>query len=436
MIRVIAAIVAVFMLCSCSGLQFGVNELLSPPRLTARQAEIYDAIELAVGTDAFAFRYPRRGDNLSACVFNDIDMDGRQEAVVFYELAVNGVTSSWMSILCETDRGWMSRHQIPGEGGDIDFIAFEPVEDQSRNNIIVGWSGSGQDSYICKVYSYSDEAVNLSYEAEYDEILIQDVDKNGLDELLLCSGNRARNAVMSMAKFRAGRIVKTSEVKLPTSMTGYEKLTFGNLTAGLSAVFADLNAGDSEMTTFIAAIDTHNSIIDELKGEDIGIFETFDRPVPTVCCEDVNGDGLIDIPVSTLMPGYDDSDEQQPIYLTEYKTVKNGELVTSAAYIVNFAAGYQIKMPSEWKDRVTVKALTAANEWSFCIFNSSLHESVTELLRIKVVSPSDYQDKLETANYKTIAQKGVNSYQIYIPKGSYPGYSITEKRAESLFELL
>ena len=241
---------------------------------------------------------------------------------------------------------------------------------------------------------------------------------------------------MSMAKFRAGRIVKTSEVKLPTSMTGYEQLTFGKLTSGLSAVFADLKAGDSEMTTFIAAIDTENSIIDELKGEDIGIFESFDRPVPTVCCKDVNGDGLIDIPVSTLMPGYDDSSEQQAVYLTEYKTVRNGELVTSAAYIVNFAAGYQLKMPNEWKDRVTVKTLTDANEWSFCIFNKSLHESVTELLRIKVVSPSAYQDKFETADYKTIAQKGVNSYQIYIPKGNYPGYTITEKRAESLLELL
>ena len=124
MIRVIAAVLAVFMLCSCSGLQFGVNELLSPPRLTARQAEIYDAIELALGTDAFAFRYPRRGENLSACVFNDIDKDGRQEAVVFYELAVNGVTSSWMSILCENENGWKSRHQIPGEGGDIIQIVF------------------------------------------------------------------------------------------------------------------------------------------------------------------------------------------------------------------------------------------------------------------------------------------------------------------------
>ena len=434
--RVIAAVLAVFMLCSCSNLQFGVNELLSPPRLSQQQSEIYDAIELAVGTDAFKLKYPRRGENLSACVFNDLDNDGTQEAVVFYELTVNGVTSSWMSVLNQNGGKWKSRHQIPGSGGEIDFIDFAPVEQSGVNNIIVGWNPSGQEGLICNVYSYSESGVALSYQGNYDEVLIVDVDSNDLDELLLCTKNGSKGAVMSLAKYRFGRIVKTSEVEMPTAMTEYEKLTFGKLTNGLSAVFADVYLGDEQMTTCIAAVDTENSIIEELNGEDIGIFESFERPVPTLCSSDVNGDGLIDIPVSTLLPGYDNKREQQPLYLTEYKTIKNGELITVAGYIVNFAAGYQFKMPYEWGDRVTVKTHSETNEWSFVIFNSSLHESTAELLRIKVVSPSDYQDKLETAKYQTIAQKGVNSYQMYVPKASYPGYSISENYAAELLELL
>ena len=93
-------------------------------------------------------------------------------------------------------------------------------------------------------------------------------------------------------------------------------------------------------------------------------------------------------------------------------------------------------MPAAWDDKVTVKRLSDANEWSFCIFNKSLHESTTELMRIRVISPSSYQDKLETAKFETVAQKGINSYQIYIPNGSYPGYSITRQQAENLLELL
>ena len=434
--KIISVILAVVMLCSCSGPQFGVNELITPPRLTAQQSEIYDAIELAVGTDAFKFRYPRRGKHLSACVFHDLDHDGDEEAIVFYELTVNGATSDWMSILDEDQNGWKSRNQIPGEGGEIDFVDFAPVEDEGQSNIIVGWNISGQEGNICKIYRYDNNSASLSFEGEYDEIMIQDVDDNGLDELLLCTHNRTRSAVMSLIKYRAGRIVKTSEVDLPSAMTGYEKLSYGKLTNGLSAVFADIYLGDSEMTTFVAAVDSRRSVISELLSEDIGIYESFDRPVPTLCSEDVNGDGLIDIPISVLMPGYEELREQQPLYLTEYKTVKEGELETANAYIVNFGAGYQFRIPAEWKDKVTVKRLSDANEWSFCIFNKSLHESTTELLRIRVISPSSYQDKLETAKFETIAQKGINSYQIYIPHGSYPGYSITRQQAENLLELL
>ncbi|MBQ4538790.1 MAG: hypothetical protein II995_04190 [Oscillospiraceae bacterium] len=434
--KIIPALLSVLMLTSCSGLQFGVNELITPPRLTAQQSEIYDAIELAVGTDAFKFRYPRRGENLSACVFHDLDHDGDEEAIAFYELTVNGTTSSWMSILDEDKNGWKSRNQIPGEGGEIDFVSFAPVENENSSNIIVGWNASGQEGNICKVYGFANDAVTLSFEGEYDEVMIKDVDGNGLDELLLCTKGRTRNGIMSLVKYRSGRIVKTSEVELPSAMTGFEQLTYGKFTSGLSAVFADIYLGSDEMTTFVAAVDERRSVISELRSEDIGIFESFERPVPTLCSNDVNGDGLIDIPISILLPGYEESGEQQPLYLTKYKTVKQGELENASSYIVNFAAGYQFKMPESWDEKVTVKRLSEANEWSFCIFNKSLHESTTELMRIRVISPSSYHDKLETAKFETVAQKGINSYQIYIPSGSYPGYSITMQQAKNLLELL
>lgn len=434
--RYIAAMLAVFLLCSCSGVQFGASELLSPPRLTSQQSAIYDAIEMAVGTDDFKLKYPRRGSELSACVFDDLDKDGIAEAIVFYELSVNGVTSPWFCILVNESGSWKSRHQLPGEGGEIDFISFAPIEDSSRDNIIVGWSVAGQDNLVCKVYSYTAAGTTISYEGNYNEILICDVDKNGLDEMLLCTKNLTKTAVMSLVKYRSGRIVRTSEVDMPTAMTEYAQITFGNLTTGLSAVFADIYLGPDEMTTRIAAVDTQKSIIEEISYNDIGIHDSFDRDTPTTTCQDVNSDGLVDIPISTLMPGYEDTQEGEAIYRTKYMSVIDGGLSDVLSTVVNFAAGYQFTLPESWKNSVTVKRQADTGEWRFVIYNSSLLESNTELLRIKVVSPSDYQDKLETAQYQTIAQKGVNSYQIYIPEGNLPGYTITYEQAEKLFALL
>lgn len=434
--RLFALLLSVLLLSACSGVQLGVSELLEPPRLTAQQSAIYDAVELAVGTNTFKLRYPRRGDNLSACVLNDLDKDGQDEAIVFYELTVNGLTSSWMSILTEEDGVWKSRYQLPGEGGEIDFVSFAPIENAERNNIIVGWTVAGKDNLLCKVYSYSNESAETRYEGSYNEILIDDVDGNGLTEMVLCTKNLTKSAVMSLIKYRSGRIVRTSEVKMPTAMTDYAKLSYGQLTTGLSAVFADIYLGSDEMTTRIAAVDDQKAIIEPLSNEDIGIYESFDRATPTLTCDDVNGDGLIDIPVSSLLPGYSAVDEYEVVYLTEYMSILEGELQCVQRSVVNFAAGYQLKIPDSWKDTVTVQRQSDTGEWRFVLFDKSLGKSNVELLRIRVVSPSDYQDKFETAQYSVVGTKGANSYQIYIPEVDYPGYSITYEQAQSLFSLL
>ena len=256
-LRLTAALLAL-LLTSCSGVSLRVDELLSPPRLTAEQSAIYDAIETAVGTDSFKLKYPRRGDYLSACVLTDLDRDGTDEAIAFYELTVNGVTSAWMSILVQKDGVWKSRQELPGEGAEIDFIDFAPVDRADHNNIIVGWIVAGQESMLCKVYDY-DETVSLQYEGNYNECLIQDVDRNGLSEIVLCTVGGSRTPVMSLVKYRSGRIVRTSEVQMPSSMTGYAQLVCGQLTSGLTAICADIYLGNDGMTTRIAALDTQKS---------------------------------------------------------------------------------------------------------------------------------------------------------------------------------
>ena len=88
-------------------------------------------------------------------MLTELDRDGTDEAIAFYELTVNGVTSAWMSILVQKDGIWKSRQELPGEGAEIDFIDFAPVDRADHNNIIVGWIVAGQESMLCKVYDLS-----------------------------------------------------------------------------------------------------------------------------------------------------------------------------------------------------------------------------------------------------------------------------------------
>ncbi|MEG1850308.1 MAG: hypothetical protein RR197_07085, partial [Oscillospiraceae bacterium] len=74
MSKKIVVLLACLLLGGCSvPLGMGMDDLLSPPRLTAEQSAIYDALERAIGTNAFKFKYPRRGAFLSACILRDLD---------------------------------------------------------------------------------------------------------------------------------------------------------------------------------------------------------------------------------------------------------------------------------------------------------------------------------------------------------------------------
>ena len=88
-----------FSLCSVllafflSGCSIGVNvdNMLTPPKLSGQQEQIYQALKDTTGS-AISLKYPKSGSYLSAFIVSDIDGDGLDEAIVFYEK--NGVANA------------------------------------------------------------------------------------------------------------------------------------------------------------------------------------------------------------------------------------------------------------------------------------------------------------------------------------------------------
>ena len=433
--RVAAMFLAVLMLSGCS-VQRGVEELLSPPRLTAEQSAIYDALESALGTSSFKFKYPRRGEHLSACILRDLDHDGKKEALAFYELAVGGISSTWMSILVQQDGVWRSTRQIPGAGSDIDLVSFSSITGQTADNVIVGWSGAGQEETALVVYSYDGARIERLHNGSfaYSEMLLVDVDKNGTFEMVLCTKGGDQSPAMRLMRYRAGRLDVVGEVLLSSGIKQYIRLQYGQLTAGLSAVFADVLMEGDTVETQIAAVEGMSLV--EITGSDLGIEEGLKRPSPSLNCTDINNDGLIDIPVMSPLPGYDRERDGEPIYMTDYVSVIDAALVSVEKTVVNFAGGYRLRLPDAWVNSVTVKSRFDTKEWRFVFYDGSLASSEIELLRIKVVSPADYQDRLETADYRLLATKGVNRYMVYIPETDLPGYSISYAQLDEMLTLL
>ena len=107
----VAAVAAggILLLSGCSPIQMDVEELMSPPKLTAEQAEIDSALKQALGENV-KLKYPKSGDFRSAFVFHDIDGDGEEEAIVFYQLDSSSTT--WLTVMDRTDGQWRSTYSL------------------------------------------------------------------------------------------------------------------------------------------------------------------------------------------------------------------------------------------------------------------------------------------------------------------------------------
>ena len=111
-----------------TGCSFGtsIDNLLAPPKLSFEQEQIYNALTDTTGT-SINLKYPKSGKYLSAFIIEDIDGDGENESIVFYEK--KGLTLSEntlrINVLDRFDDKWQSVCDTSAEGSDIEKVIID-----------------------------------------------------------------------------------------------------------------------------------------------------------------------------------------------------------------------------------------------------------------------------------------------------------------------
>ena len=118
-----------------------IDNLMSPPKLSVEQEQIYNALTDATGT-SISLKYPKSGKYLSAFIVEDIDGDNESEAVVFYEK--NSIAleenSLRINILDRADGKWRSVCDTPAKGAEIERVMISKLGSNERINLIIGSS--------------------------------------------------------------------------------------------------------------------------------------------------------------------------------------------------------------------------------------------------------------------------------------------------------
>ena len=406
--------VACLFLTGCDGAgPLGVDGLLSAPKFTDEQSVIHRTLEKSVGKN-ISLKYPENGYNRSAFLIEDIDGEPTDEALVFYEKnnASSGDSGVRINVMDKTEDGeWKSVFDLAGKGTDIDIAAVSELGDDGVKNIIIGYSAMTMDTKTLQISRYENGTFTPGvFEDTYSIMEILDIDKDGSKEIVTAFNNTsAAAAEASVIQSINGEIVKDYTTSMASDTVSFAGSTIGLVDEETPAVFVDCLKSTGELQTEILYFK-----YGRLQNPLLQISELLSqtsRPAGYYCM-DIDGDGVVEIPVTQVMTGYENLDAGEQVLMTSWLTYNDFySLEKKYSGYYSISDGYQMVFPTRWQGVVTVKTDASTNEAVFYRYDGDINGYMTELMRIAVCPKNETEDYVYEG-YEVIGSNGQLDYLV------------------------
>ena len=386
--------IASMTLTSCNVGNLSIDGLLVAPKLTTEQQKIHETLIQSVGK-GITLKYPKNGNNRSAFVIANIDDEPTNEALVLYEHDNLSLDSGGIriSVLDQNSNGeWTSRHDIAGAGTDVDQILISKLGG-NQINIIVGYATMDLNEKVLEIYSYADGKLNRIFEDKYNVLETIDIDNDGSNELITVQNNPTDStSTVSLLSYQDSGIQKVNTIRMSDGTTSVLKYLKGKVLPTHKALFIDCHKSTNDVQTEIVFY-RYSSLQNPMAqiGEELSLKTS--RP-SGYYCSDVDGDGIIEIPTVKPLPGYEDKQPEEQLYLTTWSVYEDYySLKEKYTGYYSIANGYNFVFPEKWENKITVVKDTANNEAVFYKYDGKLDGNMSEIMRIGVSVRS------ETKNY-------------------------------------
>ena len=435
-------VAAVVFFSSCDALTFNSAEnLVRPPKLSGDDGELQSAFEKAVSEKGeYILKYPSDGEYRSAFVRHDCDGDGDDEAFVFYSLKAEEM-SVYMYMLDYSDGKWNAVGVNPGEGNDVYSIDFCDLNSDGIDEVFVGWrSIDSKANKKLSVYCSNENSDELDYKVlaieSYTAMYTVDLNFDGEKEILLALINSTSDAYTTEARLlkmsKSGnfdyQISAVGQVGLYSGITAINSIKSG-LSGGRRYIYIDEAAGDSYLTEMLYWDNIQNTLASAVMIDTVSIADCpTSRSLPLIC-KDIDKDGELEIPVTTLLqnssivrkktPEKEIISQTENVYLISWKKFAEGNFKTVESYIKNEDDGFIINYDEE-----------KMKDWSIRFYPD---EGISQFFLLKKTDNEEIDEEAEllfTVN-KAELSEDVSKDELLAMNEEYKYiYEITEKGEE------
>lgn len=413
---------ALFCLSGCSLTPASMESLLSPPVRTEEQSEIYQALLGSVNTN-ISLVYPRSGEYTSAFVVEDIDGDGQEDALVFYrdQSQATSTGSVRMNFLVQRDGSWVSTHDISLQNA-TEVEKMQLLREEGITYLVVGFNQSSTSEKLLKVYVYSQEyGPEECLSENCSNFMVTDLDGDGVSDLFMISAppvsdNVVREVTGILWKLQNGQFVEDSTVRMNSRAMEYLNLNQGWVEQeSTPALYLDSQIGTGSEGTEIICYQ-NGQLVDLM----VGVNAEEDRAAITYrpsgySCLDLDHNGCYEIPSPSLFPGYTNEDSTQSLSYIVWSNYRRGNLVPTSITYTNYLLNYHFYLPDSWVGAISATWDSTTNEITFFQYQDTIRQQDEVLLKIRVFTRSDWEDRSPASHYVRLAQNGqlVYSYELF-----------------------
>lgn len=394
-----------FSLTGCSLFETNMS-LMSPPSLPDSEEEILLAIDKYV-PNSQELLTPLDDKRANPIIMEDLDGDGQDEAVVFY----NKKSGIIKGVVLKNIDGWKQFATFDSGGKVLHDLAFFDLTGDGKKEIIIGtaYAKDYESSRVLYVYQMSSNEPELLLEEAYNHFLTDDFGSTGPALMVINFYNSIEN-IITMYQIKDEALTVADQISLDPYINGYANLKSGRISPSKWGLMLDVGLGAHSGKTFVISV--QNGIMKNIfpNSEDDPTFKA-----SLSYSDDTNGDGILEYSILEEPILEEEIPHSDMPYITVYYQLNDTyeqEIASKSFYNVTY--NYQILLPLEWGEIKVNKT----DDWKYVEIIDAENNRVlfdvyvSEIRRIE----DDWTSLQETDQYvylsKTVNKKNKQLFQI------------------------
>lgn len=429
----------IFSFSGCT-LVSGIETYLKPPKLSEQHEQIYNALINAEGSK-ISLKYPKSGSYLSAFVVADIDDEPTEEAIVFYEkTSLTGSDTSTLRInfLDQKNGRWESVYDFSTEGTEVERVFISKLGTSDITNIIVGVGSQTEKN--AQLFFYDGNTPETPQPlGTYSVMDVIDINGDENNELLMINSSQSGNTAQLKWLDADNTLVSGPELDLSENTTDIAQLIYGKINGDMTAVYLDSYVNTNMIITEILYPETWNDTIYLNSAKPVNTdAEPINKTIrkSSLVSKDIDGDGIVEIPINTVFKGYEEKPETEQIKMTNWYVLEDDMLIRKYSGYYSINDGYAFMLPEKWLDNVTVTSVN--DDIIFCRYDE-IPSKQTELMRICVAGSSEVEEIIKEnkyAHYEQIYSYGDTIYLVCLPYNNSDELTLSVSEIQFNFKII